>query len=68
MFKTVSFNIFEEQLQEIVYGKNSNVRDSEASPANSKPRLTVQITSQVIVQPLNSQNFTAQLKTNQEKK
>lgn len=60
MYKTVSFNIFEENLQEIVYGKTSSVREQKSSSENSKPRLTVQITSQMIVPPLNSPNFTAQ--------
>jgi hypothetical protein len=57
IFKTVKFNIFEENLQDIVYGKE---RASQAEKNNQAERRTerlVQKVDEIVVRPLNEKRF-----------
>lgn len=50
MFKTVNFNIFREQIQDVVFGK-----DSVFNPENRSAEKTVEfkISKEIILKPLN---------------
>ena len=52
MYKSVSFNIFEEQLEEIVYGKNP-VTQTEKNDANEK---TVVVIGEITIPKIADQN------------
>jgi hypothetical protein len=52
MYKTVDFNIFEEHLEEIVYGKEADSRRSEYRTANRTVEFTVQTVGEIVVKPL----------------
>jgi hypothetical protein len=53
MYKTVNFNIFEENLEEIVYGKNSASRNEKNNPAEKTTAKLVRKISEIIIKPLN---------------
>ena len=53
MYKTVNFNIFEENLEEIVYGKNSASKTENDNPAEKTTAKLVRKISEIIIKPLN---------------
>jgi hypothetical protein len=62
MYKTVNFNIFEELLQEIVYGKQSAAQTEKAAPAKKTTvtkigEITVQKITEQKTAPLNYRNL-----------
>jgi hypothetical protein len=52
MFKTVSFNIFEEDLQDIVYGSTPALKADDKIPANKTVEISRQ-SREIIIKPLN---------------
>lgn len=56
-FKTVNFNIFEENLQNIVYGEKRACEIERAYRAEKRNEKTVQKTTEIIVKPLNKEDF-----------
>lgn len=52
MFKTVSFNIFEENLQDIVYGENFAGRAEKDAPAKRDRGMTIQKITEIVIKPL----------------
>jgi hypothetical protein len=62
MYKTVDFNIFEELLEEIVYGKKSAAQTEEAVPAKKTTitkigEITVQKITDQKTEPLSYKNL-----------
>jgi hypothetical protein len=62
MYKTVDFNIFEELLEEIVYGKKSAAQTENVAPAKKTTvtkigEITVQKITERKTEPLNYRNF-----------
>lgn len=53
MYKTVDFNIFQEHLEEIVYGKEAASRRSEYRTENKTVEFNVQTVGEIVVKPLN---------------
>ena len=64
MFKSVSFNIFEENLEDIVYRDNSSAQaEKNSSPEKNIEKITERKT-EIIIKPLNFQKFDRETKTN----
>lgn len=53
MYKTVDFNIFEQQLEEIVYGKSSASRRNEYRAATKSAEYNITTRGEIVVKPLN---------------
>ena len=62
MYKTVNFNIFEENLEEIVYGKNSASKTENDNPAEKPTARLVRKISEIIIKPLNDKKTDSQRK------
>lgn len=54
MYKTVSFNIFEEHLEEIVYGKESVARRREYLSEDESGENLTRKPTEIIIKPLNA--------------
>ena len=54
IFKTVDFNIFRENLQEIVYGEKraSQAENRNPSPQQQREKTTQKLTEIIIIQPI----------------
>lgn len=63
MFKSVNFNIFEENLQDIVYGKERVSRTEENNRAETKTARLVKKVREIIIRPLNETRFDRDRKT-----
>lgn len=57
MFKSVSFNIFEENLEEIVYRDDFGIREEKNTQPNKIVEKTIQKTTELIIKPLNERHF-----------
>lgn len=57
MFKTVNFNIFRENLQDIVYGKDSALRPKNKNSAKENFGKTNRNSTVIIIKPINVQKF-----------
>jgi hypothetical protein len=55
MYKTVSFNIFEENLEDIVYNDKSTLRADEKIPANKTVEIISKQSREIILKPLNDE-------------
>ena len=55
MYKTVSFNIFEENLEDIVYGKDSASEADDKIPANKTVENISKQSREIIIKPLNDE-------------
>lgn len=67
MYKTVDFNIFEELLEEIVYGKKSAARTEKVAPAKKTTvtkigEITVQKITERKTEPLVYRNLNSRTK------
>ena len=56
MYKTVSFNIFEENLEDIVYGSDLVTAADDKVPANKTVEITSRQSREIIIKPLNDQS------------
>ena len=56
MYKTVSFNIFEENLEDIVYRKDSAIRADDKIPANKTVEIISKQSREIIIKPLNDRS------------
>lgn len=64
MFKSVSFNIFEENLEDIVYRDGASIQmEKSSSPEKNVEKMTERKT-EIIIKPLNFQKFDRATKTN----
>ena len=52
MYKSVNFNIFEENLQDIVYGENRASRTEKNNPAEKPREKTTQNLTEIIIKPI----------------
>jgi len=58
MYKTVNFNIFEEHLEDVVYGENSAARRREYRSAGAETAETpARKSAEIIIQPLNHERY-----------
>jgi hypothetical protein len=57
MYKTVSFNIFEENLEDIVYGDNSVMKADDKIPAEKTVEIISKQSREIIIKPLNDQRL-----------
>ena len=57
MFKSVKFNIFEENLQNIVYGEKRAREKEKIYRTEKNGGKTIQKTGEIIIKPLNKENF-----------
>lgn len=57
MFKSVSFNIFEENLEDIVYRDDHGVREERNDQPDKVVEKTIQKTTEIIIKPLNDPYF-----------
>lgn len=57
MFKSVSFNIFEENLEEIVYRNNFAEQEEKNIQPDKVIEKTIQKTTELIIKPLNERHF-----------
>jgi hypothetical protein len=65
MFKSVSFNIFDENLEDIVYRDEFDVpKESDNQPDKAVER-TIRKTTEVIIKPLNERRFDCYRKANE---
>ena len=64
MFKTVNFNIFRENLQDIVYGKDSVLHPKNKKSVNEDVGKTNRNSTVVILKPLTVQTSTEKLTVN----
>ena len=55
MYKTVSFNIFEENLEDIVYGNDSARHADDKIPANKTVETTSKQSREITIKPLNAE-------------
>jgi len=55
MYKTVNFNIFEENLEDIVYRNDSSLRTDDKIPANKTVEIISKQSREIIIKPLNDQ-------------
>jgi hypothetical protein len=55
MYKTVSFNIFEENLEDIVYRNDSASPADDKIPAENTVEKITQQSREIIIKPLNDQ-------------
>ena len=55
MFKSVSFNIFEENLQNIVYGEKSAREREKMYRAEKNVGKTIRKSTEIIIKPLNKE-------------
>lgn len=56
-FETVNFNIFEENLQKIVYGEKSACEREQKYKAEKKATITIHKTAEITIKPLNKDGF-----------
>lgn len=56
-FETVNFNIFEENLQEIVYGEKSACEKERKYKAEKQGGITIQKTAEIVIKPLNKEGY-----------
>jgi hypothetical protein len=56
MYKTVSFNIFEENLEELVYGRASACETEKNDPAEKNAERKKQRSTEITIRPLNDQS------------
>ena len=66
MYKTVSFNIFEEQLEDIVYGNTSPLKADDKIPANKTVEIISKQSREIIIKPLNDERPDRSLKISPE--
>lgn len=64
MFKSVSFNIFDENLEDIVYGDEFDARKENDKQPDKAVERSIQKTTEVIIKPLNDRHFDAYRKAN----
>lgn len=64
MFKSVSFNIFDENLEDIVYRDDFDVRQEKNTQPDKVVERTIQKTTEIIIKPLNEQRFDCYRKEN----
>lgn len=57
MFKSVSFNIFEENLEGIVYREDFNVREEKHTQPDKAVEKNIQKTTEIIIKPLSERHF-----------
>jgi hypothetical protein len=57
MYKTVSFNIFEENLEDIVYGNDSTLHADDKIPANKTVEIISRQSREIIIKPLNDERL-----------
>ena len=65
MFKTVNFNIFRENLQDIVYGKDSVLNPKNKNSAKEYVGKTSRKSTEIVIKPINGQNSTEKLPAHQ---
>ena len=53
MYKTVNFNIFDEKLEDIVYGRNSASEADDEIPASKTVEIISKQSREIIIKPLN---------------
>jgi hypothetical protein len=53
MYKTVNFNIFEENLEDIVYGTDPALQADDKFPANKTVEIISKQSREIIIKPLN---------------
>ena len=56
MYKTVSFNIFEENLEDIVYRNDLAIQADDKIPAENTVEKVTQQSREIIIKPLNDQS------------
>ena len=56
MYKTVNFNIFEENLEDIVYGSDLARDADDKIPANKTVEIISRQSREIIIKPLNDQS------------
>ena len=56
MYKTVNFNIFEENLEDIVYARDSVREADDKIPANKTVEIISRQSREIIIKPLNDLN------------
>ena len=56
MYKTVNFNIFEENLEDIVYRNDSKFEADDKIPANKTVEVTSKQSREIIIKPLNDEH------------
>jgi hypothetical protein len=52
MFKSVNFNIFDENLQDIVYGEKTGSQKENAGRAERKTEKLVRAVSEIVIRPI----------------
>ena len=57
MFKSVSFNIFDENLEDIVYRDDFDVREDKNKEPDKAVEKNIQKTTEIIIKPLNERHF-----------
>ena len=57
MFKSVSFNIFEENLEDVVYKNDYAVKEEKNVQPDKAVEKTVQKTTEIIIKPLSERHF-----------
>ena len=55
MYKTVNFNIFEENLEDIVYSNDSVIRADDKIPASKNVEIISKQSREIIIKPLNDE-------------
>ena len=56
MYKTVNFNIFEEKLEDIVYGSDLVIQADDKVPAIKTVEVKSRQSREITIKPLNDQN------------